>query len=93
MKLTVRRLARARHGLAAVVLQGVAGTAAGLYQANVAVTLGGIMAILLGVAALTATYLVDRPARGELFIVVPQQPQLPGVRAHAAHTTELAKVL
>lgn len=87
MKSTVRRLARVRHAVVAVILQGVAMISVGLIQSSVVLMLGGIASVLLAVSALVATYLVTPVLEGEIF--VSQQPQLPDVRTHMHAPTEL----
>jgi hypothetical protein len=89
MKALIRRLGRVRHAVATVILQGVIGAGAGLFQANTALLVGGIIAILLSVTVLVATYLVDPVLEG--VIVELQQPQLPDVQTHTHCTKELAQ--
>lgn len=91
MKSLIRRLARVQHAVAGNVLLGVIGVVAGLIQDNVVLLVGGIAWILLATAVLVATYLVDPVIEGEV-LYFEQQPQLTGVRAHAAHTKESAQV-
>lgn len=91
MKSTVRRLARVRHAVVAVILQGVAMIIVGLVQSNNVLMLGGIVSVLLAAGALAATYLVVPVFEGE--VVVPQQPQLPDVRTHMRAPTELSRVV
>jgi uncharacterized membrane protein len=89
MKSFIRRLGRVRHAVAAVILQGVALAVAGLFQANTVLVASGIVAVLLAVVALVATFVVEPVLEGA--VVVLQQPQLPDVRARALHMKELAQ--
>ncbi len=87
MKSTVRRLARVRHAVCAVILQGAAAIIIGLVQSNTALMLGGIVTVLLATALLAATHVVTPVLEGE--IVVSQQPQLPDAHAHMHALPEL----
>ena len=89
MKSLIRHLGKARHAVAGNVLMGVMLVVAGLIQANVALMLGGIVAILLSVAVLVATYVVDPVLEG--VIVELQHPQLTDVQTHTHCTKELAR--
>lgn len=89
MKAFIRRLGRVRHAVATFIGQGVIAVAAGLFQANTALVAGGIIAVLLGITALVATYRVDPVLEG--VIVKLQQPQLPDVQTHTHCTKELAR--
>lgn len=89
MKPFIRRLARVRRAVTTVILQGLVAAGAGLLQANTALLVGGIVAILLAVSVLVATYRVDPVLEG--VIVELRQPQLPDVQTHTHCTRELAQ--
>lgn len=101
MKSFVRRMARVRHAVYGVIVQGVILALAGLYfdlknvpnrQQNPLfeppVLIGlGLTAVLLATVLVVATYRVAPVLEGE--IVVLQQPQLPDVQTHTRPHTDL----
>lgn len=85
---TIRTLTRVRTAVYGNVAMGVVITVAGLIQASVALMYAGTFWTLSAAAALILTFLVDRGTAEVVFegqVVDLQQPQLPDVRAHAAH--------
>lgn len=99
MKPLIRRLARVRHAVYGILLQGVLTVLAGLYfQANqpstmqlspiLLIVLGGTVASLATVAVI-ATYVVNPLLEGEILVM--QQPQLPDVQTHMRCTPELSQ--
>jgi hypothetical protein len=103
MKSFIRRLARRRYALYGMALQGVIAGLFGLYlrsqgvhemQDNPLMTPAtlivlGVTSIVLGLAALVSTYLVDPVLEG--VIVELQQPQLPDAHVRTHRAPELPK--
>lgn len=91
----IRILARVRPAVRGNVALGAAAAVAGVIQADLTLMICGILWIVAATATLVLTHLVDRNT-AEMIVVGtisdPRQPQLPDVRAHAAHITDLAKV-
>lgn len=88
-------LSRIRPAVIGNVAMGAVATIAGLIQVSIPLMGAGIAWIFASATVLTLTYLVDRGTAEMIVqgtIVVPQQPELSDVRAHAAHITELAEV-
>ena len=85
-------LARVRPAVRGNAAIGAVAAIAGVLQANRLLMGAGIAWILISVAALVLTYVVDRGTAEMVIqgtIVDPRQPQLPDVQTHMHCTPEL----